>query len=58
MGEVVALPRRTPDIRCLTCGCKGQTFIQGEPEFLYCVECQHKVATANWHYLPEPLPAA
>lgn len=63
MGEVVNLPRNQPDIRAATCGCDGQTFIlvvdaAGQPDFVYCVQCQRRMASVRWQWIEAPKSAA
>jgi hypothetical protein len=56
MGEVVQMPKKPPDVRAVTCGCGGQTFIlvTGEadtPDFVYCADCQYKLGTIQWSWV-------
>jgi len=57
--NVVELPRRAAEVRAVTCGCGGQTFIlvtdaKDEPDFVYCVECRHKISRVMWSWVPLP----
>lgn len=63
MGDVVHLPRPKLDVKAVTCGCDGQTFIlvvdaDKQPDFIYCVECQHRMSTVMWRWVEPPKPAA
>lgn len=57
MGQVVEFPKPKPEVKAVTCGCGGQMFIlvvdaDEKPDFLYCVDCQHRMADVAWRRVP------
>lgn len=55
MGELLKFPGPKKDIKAATCGCGGQQFIlvcdaNQAPEFVYCVNCQHRQARVKWEW--------
>lgn len=60
MGNIVKFPKPPHQEKAATCGCGGQTFIlicddNEQPEFAYCVECQHIASKIKWGW-QDPLP--